>query len=340
MESIAPYIVPAGVSIIKSLTPHIVRRIVLFESYSAAILFQQTFFRVFLLRIFAILVTLFQTAQTAEEKENEEGEACAESQIGMVLYKFIMFDMITEIVTNLVVPAVKYRCGRCCGSIKQLKQLSEEEELAALNRKNTEHNIDSKTKVDLAEFELAGDSWKSQFDIPGALVDVMYRQGIVWSGMYFSPMIPIMAIIASMVTFFVKKRYLFLYCGRPKKALGVTKQLKFFYGMMLLALITSFIPLNYLLGRTPSCGPHEEENVLNETETTLDEDMPSWLKVFFTYLFNGLLLLPILILTLVYLGYVRGTRKSHETNAKQLKERLLKEKAEKKQILKDYNIRL
>merc|ERR1712154_649452 len=159
-------------------------------------------------------------------------------------------------------------------------------------------------------------------------------------GMYFSPMIPIMGVIASCCTFFVKKRYLFNYCGRPRKALGVTKQLKFFYGMMLLAIIVSFVPFNYFLNRTPICGPHKEENVLNETETTLDQDMPSFLRTFFSYAFNGLLLLPLFILTLVYLGYIRGVRNVHEISSKQLKQRLLKEKDEKKQILKDYNIRL
>ena len=96
-----------------------------------------------------------------------------------------MFDMIIEIVTYALVPAIKYCCGRCCGNIQKL---TEEEELAELNRKNTEHGVEKegKSKIELAEFELAGDSWKSQFDIPGALVDVMYRQGIVWSGMYFN----------------------------------------------------------------------------------------------------------------------------------------------------------
>ena len=46
--------------------------------------------------------------------------------------------------------------------------------------------------------------------------------------------------------------------------------------MMLLAIVTSFIPFNYLLNRSPSCGPHEDHNVLTHTGTTLDEDMPNF----------------------------------------------------------------
>merc|ERR1719334_1490002 len=64
METIGQFIVPFGVAIIKAITPHVVKRIVLFENYTAEFLFQQTFFRVYMLRIGAILVTLFQTEQT------------------------------------------------------------------------------------------------------------------------------------------------------------------------------------------------------------------------------------------------------------------------------------
>ena len=197
-----------------------------------------------------------------------------------------------------------------------------------------------KEKKERLEFELAGDSWKAQFDIPGSLVDVMYRQCIIWCGMYFSPMIPVLGVAASAWTCFIRKRYLFKFCGRPKKALGVENQLKFFYGMMLLAILCSLLPFNYLLDRSPKCGPHQGLNVLTDTETTLDKDMPYVLIGLFSYVFNGMLLLPMFILSLVYAGYVRGVKNVQAVNAKALKDKLCSEKSEKRQILKDYHIRL
>ena len=68
--------------------------------------------------------------------------------------------------------------------------------------------------------------------------------------------------------------------------------------------------------------------------------VPVWLKVFFQYAFNGLFLMPLFILALVYLGYIRGKSKVFETNGKAIKDALRREKDEKKQILQDYNIRL
>jgi len=245
--------------------------------------------------------------------------------------------MIIEGGVYLIVPALKYCCGRCCGKIEKE---SAEMALTKLNQKSETQQKDLGLNTKQTEFEIAGDSWKGQFDIPGALVDVMYRQCIVWCGMYFSPMIPVMGTICSIWTFFVRKRFLFNHCGRPKKALGVAKQLKFFYGMMLVGIVVSFLPLKWLLDRTPECGPHQKQNVLTDTETVLDEDMPTALKVFFEYAFNGLLLLPLFVLSMVYLKYVHGKSKVYEVNGKALKEALRREKDEKKQILKDYNIRL
>merc|ERR1711972_944013 len=216
-----------------------------------------------------------------------------------------------------------------------------EEALRQLNIRSAETQKMKKSKglqSKETEYEIAGDSWKTQFDIPGALVDVMYRQSIVWSGMYFCPMIPVMGVIASIWTFFVRKRFLFKHCGRPKKALGVAKQLKFFYGMMLIGIVLSLLPLHWLLDRTPNCGPHRDLKVLTDTEMVMERDMPLWLKVFFQYAFNGLFLMPLFILALVYLGYIRGKSKVFETNGKAIKDALRREKDEKKQILQDYNI--
>ena len=68
--------------------------------------------------------------------------------------------------------------------------------------------------------------------------------------------------------------------------------------------------------------------------------VPAPLKVFFSFAFNGLLLLPLFVLSLVYLGYIRGKSRAFEVNGKALKDALKREKDEKKQILRDYNIRL
>ena len=118
-EFMGSFIVPAGVSMIKIISPKIVAFIVKLERYTAQYQFQQTFFRAFLLRMFAVLVTLFQTSVQAQAIEQEDLEQstsqtitykCAENQIGSILFKFILFDMILEIFFSTNITTNKIFC--------------------------------------------------------------------------------------------------------------------------------------------------------------------------------------------------------------------------------------
>lgn len=109
---------------------------------------------------------------------------------------------------------------------------------------------------------------------------------------------------------------------------------------MLLALVVAFIPFNYFLQRTPKCGPHEGQEIMNSFETTADKGMPYAVKVGISYALNGVILLPLFCLAMLYLSYVRKGRKRFQSRSKSLKTQLLKEVSEKKQILMDYNIKL
>lgn len=49
------------------------------------------------------------------------------------------------------------------------------------------------------------DPLKLQFDIPRNIVDVMYRQVLVWAGTPFTPVLPFVSLLASFVLFYIKK---------------------------------------------------------------------------------------------------------------------------------------
>ena len=194
---------------------------------------------------------------------------------------------------------------------------------------------------------MAGDDWKDSFDIPMAIVDLMYRQAIVWSCMYFSPMVTWISVFATFITFFSKKHYVTIYCSRPKKALGVVKQLKFFYGNMLFALMVSFISFIYFLKRKPLCGPHNinlESNgdidILSQFNIQSQDNMPNYVKIGLEYLTNLIIILPLLFLSWIYLLTLRNKKNKFYVRSMQFKEQLIEEKQEKKQILQEYNIQL
>ena len=136
---------------------------------------------------------------------------------------------------------------------------------------------------------------------------------------------------------------MFRFCARPRKALGVVKQLRFFYGMLLLAIMVALLPFQFFLNRNPGewdvqCGPHTTTIMKQFNEDT--EQTPGVLLLVMSFAFNGIILFPLLVLSLVYVSYLRRTRKHFWQLSAVLKDRLVKEASEKKQILRDYKIKL
>ena len=94
---------------------------------------------------------------------------------------------------------------------------------------------------------------------------------------------PVLGVATPIWTFFIRKRFLFKFCGRTRK------ELKFFYGTVLLAILCSLLPFNYLRDHEPKCGPHQGKKVLVDIEATLDKDMLYTIIVLFSYAFNSML---------------------------------------------------
>ena len=65
----------------------------------------------------------------------------------------------------------------------------------------------------------------------------------------------------------------------------------------------------HLFSRTPACGPHENRNIQSEFDNSLETELPPVVRIVLSYVTNGVLLLPILALTVVYAFYVRRKRR-------------------------------
>jgi len=331
---VAEFIVPAAVALLKFVTPFVVRRIVLLERYTARFRSQQIFLRVYLIRVANLMFVFYYMERTA--RKNQE-ETCVETQLGMTMYRFIEFNIFLDAATDLVIPNIRYAftpngCLRCLGSTKErISRYVQDVRLSALyNSGNSPRfqaqRMSPESSESAIEHELAGDSWKTEFDLPGVLVETIYRQVIVWCGFYFSPMIVPLAAVNSIFSFYSKTLYLRQFCSRPKKPYGLAQNKKVFYGMMLLGVCCSSLAFRYLMGRTPLCGPHQGVNVEAATSEELARELPHWFKAPMEQFFDPIALALLIIMMCAYINYVKGINRAHKDGEKFYKLQLEKTK--------------
>merc|ERR1712038_429022 len=117
--------------------------------------------------------------------------------------------------------------------------------------------------------------------------------------MYVCPVITIWGSILNAVVFYCTKRYVMIYCHRPKKALGVTKQLKFFYACILVTLGISCLPIFAMLREIPSCGPINGISIRAAFDDKLNK-APSVFVNVIDFCTSAVVLLPLCIAMFMY----------------------------------------
>lgn len=180
------------------------------------------------------------------------------------------------------------------------------------NRKSRLINSDSENSEEsFIPDALAGDSWKKEFDVPGVLVDCLYRQVIIWCGMFYCPMLSVIGALSAYISFHVKWIYLRQFCSRPRKAYGVARGTKVYYGMLLLGVCCSISCFQYLLGRKPICGPHKGVNIRDVTVEMLVNGTPGWMMTVFRKVLDPMIIGFIVVLLAGYINYLRGKNRKY-----------------------------
>ncbi len=182
------------------------------------------------------------------------------------------------------------------------------------------------------------DKLKSEFNISENLIDLMYRQALVWSGTPFCPALPLLIVVCMCMLIWVKRWQVMRFTVRPKKPMGVAKQNRFFRGTLIITLIISFIPYTFFLRRIMECGPHKDQRIVDNM-LEQSRSLPSWAAISIDYLSNALLLWVLLVLAftaILFLNKQYALLKQERDNLKHL---LSIEATEKRVIIRRHNIK-
>ncbi|KAG8538018.1 hypothetical protein GDO81_023429 [Engystomops pustulosus] len=90
---------------------------------------------------------------------------------------------------------------------------------------------------------------KQNFQLSQNVLDTLYGQTLVWGGMFYAPLLPLLNLIFIFITFYVKKFSLYHLCNISQKFFRESTLRIMFHFVLLLGLLTVFLPLSYLWTR-------------------------------------------------------------------------------------------
>jgi hypothetical protein len=289
----AELLVPAAVSFLRVSSPFIIFAIVALESYELADKrFFHTFSRLFATRMFYVLVILFQTMfMQVSGVPGDADYVCPETQVGVFYYSLVFLDIIIDAGLSIVAPWVKMKARKCLG-------------------RGVAGEFDSHYK--------GLDQYKDEFPIPVNIINIMYQQGLIWSGMPYCPALPVLGSLSLFLTIIVKRLQVINLCRPPVKPMGVARQQSYFRSLLIVTLVIAMIPFSFFMRTTATCGPYFAADVYIADDSTtwttpVDrlweeiEKLPAWVVMVFNYLQNVVVLWVVLIVLVIYTLYLRKT---------------------------------
>lgn len=87
----------------------------------------------------------------------------------------------------------------------------------------------------------------NSFNVTGGVLDVVYCQGLIWLGIYFSPLVPLFGTLKLLFTFFVRYMVARLVNVPPKQLYRASRSGNFNMAILLANLFLCMYPLMVVL---------------------------------------------------------------------------------------------
>ncbi|KAK3089319.1 hypothetical protein FSP39_002708, partial [Pinctada imbricata] len=161
---------------------------------------------------------------TVKESTRQDQIKCWETYVGQQIYKLVIMDFLVVVIVTFI---VEYPRG-------------------LIYKK-----FNGRVKI----VDLIG---QQEFDLPKAVLDLVYLQTLCWMGVFFSPLIPAICFFKTFILFYVKKGSLMHNCTQPTRAVRTSRSNSMFVGMLLMSFCMVCISLAFIIGNfspSQSCGP-------------------------------------------------------------------------------------
>ncbi|KAF7650866.1 hypothetical protein LDENG_00119510 [Lucifuga dentata] len=254
--------------------------------------------------------------QTAlfEKNIRSQQDQCWETYVGQEMLKLSIIDMIFTVASILLIDfirglVVRYLSDCCCWDLE-------------------------------SKFPEYG-----EFKIAENVLHLIYNQGMIWMGAFFSPCLPAFNVL-KLIGLMYLRSWAVLTCNVPhQQVFRASRSNNFYLAMLLFMLFLCMLPTIFAIVRyRPSqhCGPFSgQEKIYDIISETIASDFPLWFSKVMSYVTSPVVVLPALLLLFMLIYYLQAIARSLKFTNNQLRMQLQTERTEdKKKVVQMAAVRL
>ncbi|KAM3877303.1 transmembrane channel-like protein 3 [Diretmus argenteus] len=243
-----------------------------------------------------------QTALFEKNTRSQQGQ-CWETYVGQEMLKLSIIDMIFTVASILLIDfirglVVRYLSDCCCWDLE-------------------------------SKFPEYG-----EFKIAENVLHLIYNQGMIWMGAFFSPCLPAFNVL-KLIGLMYLRSWAVLTCNVPhQQVFRASRSNNFYLAMLLFMLFLCMLPTIFAIVRyRPSrhCGPFSgQEKIYDIISETIASDFPQWFNKVMSYVTSPVVVLPALLLLFMLIYYLQAIARSLKFTNNQLRMQLQTERTEDK----------
>uniref|UniRef100_A0A8C0YG63 Transmembrane channel-like protein n=1 Tax=Cyprinus carpio carpio TaxID=630221 RepID=A0A8C0YG63_CYPCA len=162
-----------------------------------------------------------------------------------------------------------------------------------------------------------------EFKIAENVLHLIYNQGMIWMGAFFSPCLPAFNVL-KLIGLMYLRSWAVLTCNVPhQQVFKASRSNNFYLAMLLFMLFLCMLPTIFAIVRyRPSqyCGPFSgQEKIYDIISETIANDFPLWFSKVMNYVTSPVVVLPALLLLFMLIYYLQSIARSLKVTNSQLR---------------------
>uniref|UniRef100_A0A669PCW6 Transmembrane channel-like protein n=1 Tax=Phasianus colchicus TaxID=9054 RepID=A0A669PCW6_PHACC len=173
-----------------------------------------------------------------------------------------------------------------------------------------------------------------EFKIAENVLHLVYNQGMIWMGAFFSPCLPAFNVL-KLIGLMYLRSWAVLTCNVPhQQVFRASRSNNFYLAMLLFMLFLCMLPTIFAIARyKPSltCGPFSgQDKIYDIVSETIENDFPLWFSSVVTHISSPVVVLPALLLLFMLIYYLQSIARSLKFTNNQLRMKIQAERTEDK----------